>query len=194
VKSALDDDVTGWLKAWCAGDPEALDRLWPLVHDELRGAAARCLRRERTDHTLQPTALVHETYLRLIDQERVSWADRNHFYAVAARIMRRILVDHARHRARRKRGGGLEPLTIDLAADIAIPDRTDLLAVEEALTSLETRDPDTASIVELRFFAGLTAVETANVLGCSERTVMRRWSFARRWLHQELKQRGAAHG
>jgi RNA polymerase sigma-70 factor (ECF subfamily) len=189
-----EDSVTCWLRALSEGDPRAPEKLWPLVYSELRCIAARAMRRERANHTLEPTAVVHEAYLRMVDQEQASWQDRNHFYGIAARVMRHILVDHARRHRSAKRGGDDQRLTLELARDLAVPEKPDVAAVDEALTSLEAVDPDTARIVELRFFGGLTTGETAEVVGCSERTVMRRWSFARTWLHRELRQEVARCG
>jgi RNA polymerase sigma factor (TIGR02999 family) len=179
-------EVTRWLKAWGDGDPAACEALWDAVHDELRSIASRYLRRDRAGHTLQPTALVNEAYLRLAGVEGVRWRDRHHFFAMAASIMRRILVDYARHHRSAKRGAGVPPLTLDMAADMPAEVTSDVLAVDRALLALEAIDPDKASVVELRFFAGLSRKETAEVLGCSEKTVQRHWAFAKLWLYHAL--------
>jgi RNA polymerase sigma factor (TIGR02999 family) len=170
------------------GDRAAFDRLLPLVYDELRRLAQARLRAERPDHTLQATALAHEVYLKLIDQSRVAWRDRAHFFAIAARAIRRILVDHARTRHREKRGGGARKLSLDEALTVpaAAPD-TDLLALDEALERLASVEPEKAAVVELRFFGGLTAEETAEALGISLSTVERYWRYARAWLYDALR-------
>lgn len=181
------NDVTGWLVRWSEGDPDALERLLPLVYEECRRMAARQLRGERRDHTLSPTALVHEMYLRLVDQRRATWKNRAQFFAVAARIMRRILVDHARARRATKREGSRTLVSLDPALDVPDPSRVaDVLAIDEALGRLAQLDPDQERIVELRFFAGLTVEETAHVLGRSARTVKREWQLAKAWLFREL--------
>lgn len=145
------------------------------------------LDRERSDHTLQATALVHEAYFKLVDQRNARFEDRNHFFAIAAKIMRRILVDHERGRRTAKRGGGRQKIALDHAAEAIPPTAPDLVSVDDALSSLEKVDPHKAAIVELRFFAGLTYGEIAEVMGCSEKTVQRHWALARAWLHRELK-------
>ncbi len=180
--------VTELLVRWSGGDRDALDQLVPLVYDECRRMAARQLARERPGLTLDPTGLVHELYLRLIDQRRASWANRAHFFAIAARLMRRILVDHARARGARKRGGSAVLISLDAAGGEAEPDdaAADVLAIDRALERLATLDPEQVRIVELRFFAGLTVEETAEALGRSPRTIKREWRLARAWLHQEL--------
>jgi RNA polymerase sigma-70 factor, ECF subfamily len=169
-----------------SGDPEIANRLLPLVYDELHRLAERFLRREASHHTLQPTALVHEAYLRLVDQERVDWQGRTHFFAVGARIMHRLLIDHGRNRKRAKRGGGW--LKITLAPEIApLPGiELDALAVHEAIEKLEKLDPRQARLVELRFFSGLSMEEIATVLGVSKRTAEADWTHARAWLKREL--------
>ncbi len=184
--------VTELLVRWSDGDRAALDQLVPLVYDECRRIAARQLARERAGHTLDPTALVHELYLRLVDQRSASWANRAHFFAIAARLMRRILVDHARARGAHKRGGSAVLLSLGAAGGEGASDdaAADVLAIDEALERLAAFDPEQVRIVELRFFAGLTVEETAAVLGRSPRTIKREWRVARAWLHQEL--RGAA--
>ncbi len=175
--------VTGLLLEWNEGNKEALEQLVPLVYRELRKLAARSLRSERAGHTLQPTALVHEAFQRLIDPGKIRWQGRSHFFAVAAGIMRHILVDHARRRAALRRGGGAARLSIQ--GEVAAPD-VDLIAVDEALTEMEGFDPRQARIVELRFFAGLTEEETAEAVGISRATVQREWALARAWLHRRL--------
>lgn len=187
-------DVTQLLLKWSAGDPAALDQLLPLVYPELRRVAARHLRKERQGHTLAPTALVHELYLRLVDQQRATWESRVQFFGIAAHLMRRILVDHARARDAQKRLGAATLVSMAEAGDIAAPPGpTDVLAIDAALDRLAARDPDQARIVELRFFAGLTVEELACVLGRSERTVKREWRLARAWLFRDLSasRRGA---
>lgn len=178
-------DVTRWLRACSAGDPEALNRLMPLFYRDLRSMAAGALRRERRDHTLSVTGLVHEAYLRLVDQRRVQWQDRSHFLAVAAQMMRRILVDHARRRVANKRGGdarriGLEGLGVrdDHGPDVA--------AIDDSLRRLGELDSQQAKVVELRFFGGLSIEETAEVLGISPATVKRDWMVAKAWLRRDL--------
>ncbi len=180
-------EITGLLVRWSSGDPEALDQLVPLVYDECRQIAARQLRGERTDHTLTPTALVHELYIRLVDQNRATWQNRAQFYGIAAQMMRRILVDFARARRAEKRGGSAVFVSLANVSDEA--DDTpiaDVLAIDEALERLAVRDADQVRIIELRFFAGLTVEETAHVLGRSARTVKREWRLARAWLFREL--------
>jgi RNA polymerase sigma-70 factor, ECF subfamily len=179
-------DVTGWLIRWSDGDEQALEQLLPFVYDECRRIAARQLGVERGDHTLSPTALVHELYLRLVDQRRAGWKNRAHFYAIAARLMRRVLVDHARRRLALKRDGA-RALVAFADADAGGDERVaDVLAIDEALDRLAERDPQQQRVVELRFFAGLSVEETAHVLGCSPRTVKREWALAKAWLYREL--------
>ncbi len=178
--------VTGLLQAWGHGDEAALDRLVPLVHDELHRIARRCMAGERAGHSLQATALVNEAYLRLIDVQHVNWQDRAHFLAMGARLMRRILVDHARSKRNQKRGGGAVRVTFDemvLAADEPGPD---LVALDEALVALGKVDERKSRVIELRYFGGLTVEETAAVLKVSVDTVMRDWKLARAWLLREL--------
>jgi len=187
-KDAQLNDVSGLLDQWSRGDPAALERLLPVIYDECRRIAARQIRGERRDHSLDSTALVHELYLRLIDQRRTTWESRAHFFGIAARLMRRILVDHARARHAEKRGGSTVFVSLDIASDEAVwKGAEDVLAINEALERLAARDPDQARIVELRFFAGLNVDETAHVLGCSSRTVKREWRLAKAWLHRELR-------
>jgi RNA polymerase sigma factor (TIGR02999 family) len=179
-------DVTQILKDWSTGNREALDQLLPAVYDELRRLANHYLRGERPDHTLQPTALVHEAYLRLIDQRSVSWQNRAHFFGVAAQIMRRILVDHARSHISEKRGGQRRKLSLDEAVSWASERDLDLVALDDALTALSAFDERKGRIVELRFFGGLSVEETAEVLSVSPQTVLRDWSLAKAWLFNEL--------
>jgi RNA polymerase sigma-70 factor (ECF subfamily) len=178
--------VTELLLAWGEGDQSALNRMIPLVHAELRYIAARYMARERLGHTLQPTALVNEVYLRLVDVERVRWQNRAHFLAVAARLMRRILVDFARSRRYQKRGGGGERVAFDEALVIDVGRGHDLLALDDALDELARVDDRQSQIVVMRFFAGLTVEEIAGVLGVSTATVMRDWKLAKTWLLREL--------
>jgi len=180
-------DVTQLLQQWSDGRQEALDRLLPQIYAELRRLAASYLWRERRDHTLQATALVHEAFLKLVDQRAVRWQSRAHFFGIAAQAMRRILVDHARARSAAKRGDGERPVSLDEAAVIgAMPD-ADVIALHDALTRLETIDPQQSRIVELRFFGGLTMEETAEVLHISPATVGRDWTVAKAWLYAELE-------
>jgi RNA polymerase sigma-70 factor (ECF subfamily) len=164
----------------------AAAKLMPLVYDEFRALAARHLRRERADHTLQPTALVHEAYLRLIDQTRVDWQGRTHFFAVGAQAIRRILVDHARQRKRQKRGGGAGRVTLDDSVALAPQRAEEILALDEALSKLGQLDSRQAQVVEMRFFAGMSVDEVAGVLGVSKRTIEGDWTMARAWLMREL--------
>jgi RNA polymerase sigma factor (TIGR02999 family) len=182
-------DVTGLLRKWSQGDGAAVDELTPLVYSELRRLAHRYLRRERADHSLRSTELVHEAYLRLVDQKQASWQNRAHFFAVSGQIMRRILVDYARARHAEKRGGGAATLVLNEAIDL--PDRRsfDLIALDDALNSLAKLDPQQSRVVELRFFAGLSIEETAEALRVSRATVNRDWVTARAWLVRELSQR-----
>lgn len=182
-------NVTLILQEWSDGDLDAPARLMPLVYAELRRLARDYLRRERSDHTLQPTALVHEAYLRLVDQTRLTWQSRAHFYGVAAQMMRRILVDHARTHGAQKRGGATQKLSLDEARFAPEERPADLLALDEALKALAETDERKARVVELRFFAGLNTEETAEVLEVSEKTVRRDWQMAKLWLHRELAQR-----
>ena len=183
--------ITNLLLAWGQGDEAALEALMPLVYSELRKVAARHMRGQRAGHTLQTTALVNEAYLRLIDASQVKWQNRAHFFAVAAHFMRRILVDFARSRNYKKRGGGAQAVSLDEAM-IVTPERgADLLAVDEALTRLEALNERQAQVVELRYFGGLSEEETAEALKVSVRTVRRDWNFARVWLHRELTGKGA---
>jgi RNA polymerase sigma factor (TIGR02999 family) len=179
--------VTQLLLEWGAGDRGALDRLLPVVFDELRRLAHAYLRRERAGHTLQPTALVNEAYLRLVDQQSVRWQNRAQFFGIAANLMRQILVDHARQRAAEKRGGANQRrLSLTQAERIANRPEVDVLALHEAMERLAGFDPQQSRIVELKFFAGLTIEETAEVLNVSHATVEREWKLARAWLRREL--------
>jgi RNA polymerase sigma-70 factor, ECF subfamily len=185
--SSSSHDVTQLLQRLSAGKQDALEELLPLVYRELRRLAGHYLRRERADHTLQPTALVHEAYLRLVDQRNVRWQNRAHFFGIAAQAMRRILVDHARTHGRVKRGGDQPKQPLD-EATVAVGGRpVDLLALDEALTQLAARDERQSRVVELRYFGGLSVEETAEVLGVSPATVKREWSMARAWLYQQLR-------
>lgn len=178
-------ELTQLLIDWSKGDQAALDKLVPYVYDELRRLARHYMRRERPGHTLQTSALVNEAYLRLVDQS-VSWANRAHFLGIAARLMRQILVDHARTHNYAKRGGGAEKVSLDQAADLAQARASDLIALDDAMNSLAQMDPQQSRIVELKFFGGLTIEETAEVVGLSHATVEREWSAARAWLRREM--------
>jgi RNA polymerase sigma factor (TIGR02999 family) len=181
--------VTRMLVEWQNGNQEALDRLIPLVYRELRAIAGRYLARESPGHTLQSTALVHEAYFRMVGQRRMQWQNRAQFFGIAAQMMRRILVDHARGVSRDKRGGAVTRLSLDAAIAAAEPGGDiDLLALDEALTRLAQIDPRGARIIELRFFSGLTLEETAAVLGISPGTVKRDWTTTRAWLYREMSQ------
>jgi RNA polymerase sigma-70 factor, ECF subfamily len=182
-------DVTALLLAWRAGDEDALGRIVPLVQEELRQIARRCLRNERAHHSLQATALVNEAYLRLIDARRVDWQNRTHFLAMSARLMRRVLVDYARTKGADKRGGDMVRVSLSEAADRADDIGEDVVALSDALETLENIDARKGRIVELRFFAGLTVEETAAVMEISPQTVAREWTFAKAWLRRELKHR-----
>lgn len=181
----LSADVTRLLVASSEGDQEALDKLLPLVYTELRKLAERYLHRERPDHTLQATALVHEAYIRLIDQD-VSWQNRAHFFGVAAEMMRRILIDHARKHQAAKRGSGGIKISLDDALELTDERATELVALDDALKALAEFDPQKSRIVELRFFGGLSIEETAEVLGIGTATVIRQWKMAKAWLYQEV--------
>ena len=189
--NASSDSVSRLLADVRLGRRDALDRLLPIVHDELRRIAAAYMRRERADHTLQPTALVNEAYLRLVDQREIVWQDRAHFVGVAARLMRQILVDHARARAAAKRAGGAERVPLDETVLVGPERDVDLLALDEALERLAALDPDLTCVVELRYFGGLTTRETAEAMGTSTATVEREWATARGWLRRELLREGA---
>lgn len=179
-------DVTGLLVAWGAGDETALNQLLPIVHGELRRLARHLMRGERGSHTLQTTAVVNEAYLRLVDLSRVRWQDRTHFFAMSARLMRRILVDHARSRNYLKRGGTLRRVPLDEALNVADERGADFVALDDALDALAAVDPRKSQVVELRFFGGLSVEETAEALKVSAETVMRDWRLAKAWLLREL--------
>jgi RNA polymerase sigma factor (TIGR02999 family) len=178
-------DVSGLLRAWTGGDREALDRLTPIVYHELRRLAGRYMRRERPDHSLQATALVNEAYMRLADYNRMEWQNRAHFFAVAAQLMRRILVEHARRR-NWKRGGQVQHVALDETVVVGGGRSTDLVALDDALTALARMDPRKVQVVEMRFFGGLSVEETAEVLKVAPITVMRDWNGAKAWLFREL--------
>jgi RNA polymerase sigma-70 factor (ECF subfamily) len=180
------DDVTGWLRAWSSGDEAALERLTPLVYAELHQRARRLMGRERGGHSLQPTALIHEAYLRLVGSAPVDWRDRGHFYALSARLMRQILVDYARSRARRKRGGGAMPIAFDETV-IGPHETPDLVRLDDALRALAETDARKSRVIELRFFGGFSVDEVADVLEVSPQTVLRDWKLAKAWLQRELK-------
>jgi RNA polymerase sigma-70 factor (ECF subfamily) len=181
-------NITQLLAAWSAGDRAALDALIPIVYDELRRQASRYLRRERPGHTLQTTALINEAYLRLVDQKSMRWQNRAQFFGIAAQLMRRILVDHARARQRAKRGGSDVRVSLTDATSITKDPDLDLVELDEALTRLAEIDPQQSKIVELRFFSGLNVEETAAALNISAATVKRDWSIAKAWLHREITQ------
>lgn len=181
------DNVTQLLIELSNGDREAVDHLLPVIYDELRKLAANYLRRERPDHTLQPTALVHEAYLRLVDQTRVNWQNRAHFFGVAAQIMRRLLVDHARKHNAEKRGQEFQKLSLDENIDRAVERSAELVALDDALKTLATFDEQKARMVELRYFGGLSIEETADVLGVTPTTIKRHWRIAKAWLYGEMQ-------
>jgi len=184
---AVRPNITEMLRQWSGGKTEVMDDLLPLIYEELRRRAAAYLRRERPNHTLQPTALVHEAYLRLIDQRQDNWASRDHFFAIAAQAMRRILVDHARGRHRQKRGGSNEDLPLEDALLAAADEASvDLIALDEAMKRLAKLDPKQERIVELRYFGGLSLDEAANALSISRATAARDWQVAKAWLHREM--------
>ncbi len=181
-------DVTLILQAWSAGDASAAERLMPLVYEELRRLAAQYLRRERPDHTLQATALVHETYLRLVDQNRVSTKDRAHFRSLAARLMRRILVEHARRHNAEKRGGKLGKISLEETRELSTERPPNLVDLDDALTRFSAAHPREGEVVEMKFFGGLQVNEIAVVLKVSAKTVMRDWNFAKLWLCRDLSE------
>ncbi|MGI8837772.1 MAG: sigma-70 family RNA polymerase sigma factor [Pyrinomonadaceae bacterium] len=180
------EEITGLLLAWGGGDKAALDKLIPLVYQELRRLAHRQMRRERAGETFQTTALVNEAYLRLVDYKRMRPRDRAHFLAIAAQAMRRILIEHARSRRSAKRGSGAQKVSLDEAADVSNERTADLVALDEALTNLAAIDPRKSQLVELKYFGGLTIEETAEVLEVSTPTVERDWHLAKIWLHREI--------
>lgn len=183
---SVEHDVTGMLLNWSKGDREAPADLVAIVYEELRGIARQYFRRERSDHTLQATALVHEAYVRLVDQTQAGWKDRAHFLSVAAQVMRRVLVDHARRHRAAKRGGGQDTLALEEALAISEGKDVDLIALDDALRDLATFDQQQSRIVELRFFGGLTNEEIAQALGISPRTIKREWRLAKAWLRREV--------
>jgi RNA polymerase sigma factor (TIGR02999 family) len=185
----LSHDVTQLLRAITEGRDSGVNELLPVVYDELRRLAETFLQQERADHTLQATALVHEAYLKLVDQRSARWQDRAHFFAVAAQAMRRILVDHARTHGRAKRGGGLRPVSLDGQAELAHQPDADLVVLDEALERLAQDSPESIRVVEMRYFAGMTIDETATALGVSTSTIERDWRYARAWLFRELADR-----
>jgi RNA polymerase sigma-70 factor (ECF subfamily) len=180
------NEITQLLARFRRGDRQAESQLIPLVYGELRHLAAACLSRERRDHTLQPTALVHEAFLRMAGKDQPDWQNRAHFFAIAARLMRQVLVDYARHRGRMKRGGSWERLPLEEALVFSAGKSAELLALDEALDRLAQQDERQCRIVEMKFFAGLSIEEIAEVLETSPRTVKRDWTMARAWLHQEI--------
>ena len=186
-------DITQLLLEWREGNQEALDELMPVVYQELRRQAHRYLRNEQKGNSLQTTALINEVYLRLLDCSKVSWQSRAHFFAITAQMMRRILVDYARSRGYRKRGGGLQMVTLDPDRISPIGRDPDLVALDDALDTLAAQDERKSRVVELRFFGGLSIEETAEVLGVCSDTVVRDWKFAKAWLAQELKKSAADH-
>ena len=186
MHNASNPDATQILKEWSEGDKDATARLMPLIYEELRRRAAEYLRHERPDHTLQATALVHEAYLKLIDQNRVDWKSRAHFCGVAAQLMRRVLLEHARGHNAEKRGGKLEKLYLDETHELLDERAPDLIALDDALKSFTSTYPREGEVVELKFFGGLAANEIAEVLDVSQKTVLRDWNFAKLWLRREL--------
>jgi RNA polymerase sigma factor (TIGR02999 family) len=187
-KTPKQHEITQLLAEWSDGNQSALDELYPLVYDELHRLARRYMSREREGHTLQTTALINEAYVRLVDQRNVHWANRSHFFAISAQIMRRILIDHARRHGYAKRGGGAQQVSLDEAAIVTRTAGAELLRLDEALKSLAEMDPRRSQVVELRYFGGLNNEEIAGVLNISENTVTRDWNMARAWLHQQLSE------
>ncbi|MBN1567843.1 MAG: sigma-70 family RNA polymerase sigma factor [Acidobacteria bacterium] len=187
------EEISSLLHAWCGGDETALDRLMPLVYDELRRIAHRYMHQERSNHTLQTTALVNEAYMRLLGAGQIEWKDRAHFFAISAGVMRRILVDHARSRGYQKRGGDMIRVPLDTDLPVSSESDPDLILLDDALNALSKFDSRKAKVVELRFFGGLSVQETAEVLEISTDTVKRDWRLAKAWLYCELKDRGC-HG
>ena len=184
-------DVTRILRDWHQGDGAALEQLMPLVVDELRRIARGYFVKERMDHTLQPTALVNEVFLRLLDVGKIEWQDRRHFLAIAARLMRRVLVDHARNRLAAKRGGDVVKASLDLDRILPEGQDLDLVSLDDALRDMAKINPEASAVVEMRFFAGLTRDEIADVLGISTSTVKRKWTTAKFWLYRHLNERGS---
>lgn len=179
-------EITELLAQWSGGNQTALDKLYPLVYDELRRLARSYMKREPKGHTLQTTALINEAYVRMVDQKNVHWQNRSHFFAISAQIMRRILVDHARRYLHAKRGGGARRISLDEAMLVAKERSEEVLMLDQALADLARLDPRRSQVVELRYFAGLTNQEIASILKISENTVMRDWNLARAWLYQQL--------
>ena len=188
--SAYPQEITQLLLSWSKGDKAALDQLIPLVYPELRKLARRYMGRENPEHTLQTSALINEAYLRLVDQQAVEWQDRAHFFAVAAQVMRHILIDHARSHRYDKRGGGAQHLPLDDAEVVGQERAVELVALDDALTSLAKLDERKSKIVELRFFGGLSVEETAEVMKVAPITVMREWRAAKAWLYREISATG----
>jgi RNA polymerase sigma-70 factor (ECF subfamily) len=186
IPSLPPQEVTQLLVDWGNGNQAALDRLMPLVYTELRQLAHRYMRRERPGHTMQTTALIHEAYLRLVDQNQVRWQHQAHFFGIAARLMRQILIEHAHSHTRAKRGGGVGTLALDEAAIVSQARATELLALDDALERLATIDPRKSQVVELRFFGGLSVEEAAQVLNIAPNTVLRDWRMAKAWLRREI--------
>ena len=178
--------ITQLLAQWSEGNQSALDELYPLVYEELHRLARRYMSREKKGHTLQTTALINEAYVRLVDQKNVRWANRSHFFAISAQIMRRILIDHARRQAYAKRGGGAKQVSLEEAAIVAPDQASELVRLDEALKTLSKLDERRCHVVELRYFGGLSNEEIADVLKVSENTVTRDWNLARAWLYQHL--------
>jgi RNA polymerase sigma factor (TIGR02999 family) len=181
-------EITELLAEWSDGNQSALDELYPLVYDELHRLARRYMSRERKGHTLQTTALINEAYVRLVDQKNVHWANRSHFFAISAQIMRRILIDHARRHAYAKRGGGAQKVSLDEAVAVTSGIGSEMIRLDEALKMLAEMDPRRSHVVELRYFGGLNNEENAGVLHVSENTVTRDWNMARAWLYQQLSE------
>jgi RNA polymerase sigma-70 factor (ECF subfamily) len=186
--SSSEVDVTALLKRAAKGDESARNELYPYIYKEMRGLAAAHLARERPGHTLQPTALLHEAYLRLIQIEEIDWVSRGHFFAIAARIMRRVLISHARARLTSKRGGRLQRVDLDAGLELNPEPEYIIVALDEALTRLEKESPRAYQLVELKFFAGLSFEEAAVAMNVSSRTLKRDWEVAKRWLYRELRQ------
>jgi len=189
MSASSPQEVTQLLVAWSNGDRAALDRLMPLVYGELHRLAHHYMTRERPDHSLQTTALVNEAYLRLVDQKQVHWKNRAHFFGIAAQLMRRILVDDARNRARAKRGGDALKVSLDEGATVAQGRAAEMIALDDALLELAAIDPRRSQVVELRFFGGLSVAETAELLGISPNTVVRDWNMAKAWLYREVSKK-----
>jgi RNA polymerase sigma factor (TIGR02999 family) len=187
------NDITELLVAWSGGDKQAFDEVMRIVYEELHRLAHRHLAKERQDHTLQTTALVNEAYLKLVDQKRVKWQGRSHFFALSSQLMRRILVDYARSRQYAKRGGGATALPLDEALVVAPERAAEMIALDEALTELAKHDERKARIVELRFFAGMSIDETSDLLGVSPGTVMKDWTLAKAWLQREMDRSKSDH-